>query len=67
MVAWYALRCQDIMQREIDGMTTKQVFRSLWRDRRNVARGSEEHDYMTRALRKLAWIIAGKPSQEWTE
>lgn len=46
-------------------MTTKQHFKSIMAQRRKHARGTIEHAYLTRAARKLAWIIGGVPVSEW--
>lgn len=46
-------------------MTTRDTFRALWAERRHWPRGSVDHDYLTRALRKLAWIIRGVPADKW--
>ena len=46
-------------------MTTKQHFKSIMAQRREYARGTIEHAYLTRAARKLVWIICGVPASEW--
>lgn len=48
-------------------MTTRAVFRTLMADRRKWPRGSADHDYRTRAARKLLWIMRGIPVSEWTQ
>jgi hypothetical protein len=46
-------------------VTTKDNFRRLMAQRRAHGRDTVEHAYMSRAARKLVWIIRGIPSQEW--
>lgn len=46
-------------------MTTRQHFRSLMAERRTFQRGSADHDYRTRALRKLVWLMRGVPTDKW--
>ena len=48
-------------------MTTRAAFLALMAERRNWPRGSADHDYRTRAARKLVWIMRGVPTTEWTE
>lgn len=48
-------------------MTTRQTFLALMAERRHWPRGSADHDYRTRAARKLIWIMRGVPVSEWTE
>ena len=48
-------------------MTTRQNFQRVMRARRQHRRGSIEHQYLTRAARKLAWIALGIPTNEWSE
>jgi hypothetical protein len=35
--------------------------------RRGHSRQSIDHQYMSRAARKLVWIMRGIPSQEWAQ
>ena len=48
-------------------MTTRAIFLALMAERRNWPRGSIDHEYRTRAARKLVWIMRGVPTTEWTE
>jgi len=48
-------------------MTTRAIFLALMAERRNWPRGYMDHEYRTRAARKLVWIIRGVPASEWTE
>jgi hypothetical protein len=47
------------------GLTTKDHFHILMAQRRGWRRGTVEHSYMTRAARKLVWIIRGVPAMNW--
>ena len=42
-------------------------FRKLMCDRRAHPRGSPDHEYRTRAARKLVWLMRGKPVSEWVK
>lgn len=42
-------------------------FRRMMRDRKNFARGTADHEYRTRAARKLVWLINGVPVSEWDQ
>lgn len=46
-------------------MTTRDTFRDVMRERRRWPAGSADREYLTRAARKLAWIIRGVPTTEW--
>jgi len=48
-------------------MTTRQVFRQLMAERRAWPRGSADHDYRSRAARKLLNLIRGVPVNQWSE
>lgn len=48
-------------------MTTRQNFRALMAERRNWPKGSADHDYRSRAARKLVWIMRNVPTTEWPE
>ena len=48
-------------------MTTRQYFRATMQDRRSHPRHSIEWQYLTRAARKLAWIMRGVPAKDLTE
>lgn len=48
-------------------MTARDHFRALMRERRHFPPGSLEHEWRTRAARKLAWMVRGIPTTEWTE
>jgi hypothetical protein len=48
-------------------MTTRDHFRSIMAQRRRFRPGSDDHDYLSRAARKLAWILRGVPANEWRE
>ena len=45
----------------------KQEFRRLMQERKAFPVGSPDHEYRTRAARKLAWIMRGVPVSEWTQ
>jgi hypothetical protein len=57
----------EMMQTREKQMTTQNVFREIMRDRRIWRRGSAEYEYLTRAARKLVWIMRGIPVMEWKE
>ena len=40
-------------------------FRALMAERRQFQRGTPDHEYRTRACRKLFWLMRGIPSSEW--
>lgn len=46
-------------------MNTRENFLSLMAERRAFSRGTPEHEYHSRAARKLAWLMWGIPSAEW--
>ena len=48
-------------------MTIKTEFHNLMRERRSFATGSPDHDYRTRAARKLVWLMRGVPAGEWLQ
>jgi len=48
-------------------MTTADFFRATMAERRKHARGTSDHDYLTRTARKYVWIMRGIPTKEWTE
>jgi len=48
-------------------LTTRRAFRDLMADRRQFARGTYEHEYLTRTGRKLIWIMRGVPVNNWPE
>lgn len=48
-------------------MTTKDHFRAIMAERRNWPPGSADHEYRSRAARKLVWIIKGIPTNQWRD
>lgn len=48
-------------------MNAKAYFRQLLADRRAFARGTPDHEYRTRAARKLVAIIRRVPAVEWSQ
>lgn len=48
-------------------MTTRTIFRALMAERRSYLRGTPDHEYRTRAARKIVWIMRGVPATEWRE
>ena len=46
-------------------MTAKDEFRRLMAMRRAARGDATEWAWITRAARKLAWIMAGVPASEW--
>ena len=48
-------------------MTTREVFHDVMRQRRQWPKGSTEWGYLTRAARKLAWMVWGVPTTEWAD
>ena len=42
-------------------------FHRLMRERRSFAAGSPDHDYRTRAARKMVWLMRGVPAGEWAK
>ena len=42
-------------------------FMRMMAERRACAPGSPDHEYRTRAARKLVWLMRGVPVLEWTE
>lgn len=49
----------------MDQPTTRDTYRSLWAERRRWPVGSVDHEYRTRALRRLVWLMRGKPTETW--
>lgn len=47
-------------------MNTRTIFRALMAERRTHPRGTPDHEYRTRAARKLLWAMRGVPTTEWT-
>ena len=47
-------------------MTTRAHFLALMAERRKCLRGTADHEYRTRAARKLVWIMRGIPSSLWS-
>ena len=48
-------------------MTTKDEFHRIMRDRRAWPKGSADHEYRSRAARKLLNLIRGIPVDQWRE
>lgn len=48
-------------------MTTRDFFLALMAERRRWPRGTADHEYRTRAARKLVWLMRGVPTEEWAE
>ena len=48
-------------------METREYFRSIMAERRQHRAGTLDHEYRTRAARKLAWLMRGVPVAEWVE
>lgn len=46
-------------------MTARDHFRATMAERRAFPRGTLDHEYRTRAARKLLWIARGVPVNEW--
>ena len=46
-------------------MTARHEFRVVMAERRAFQRGTPDHDYRSRAARKLIWIIRGVPADQW--
>lgn len=44
---------------------TRAYFRSFMAERRQHPRASIEWQYLTRAARKMVWIIRGVPTEQW--
>lgn len=40
-------------------------FHRMMRERRAFAPGSTDHNYRTRAARKLVWLMRGVPVKDW--
>lgn len=47
-------------------MTTRAIFHELMAERRRFPRNSPDHEYRTRAARKLVWIMRKVPADRWT-
>ncbi len=45
-------------------MTTRQVFRAIMAQRRE-AESRATREYLTRAARKMVWIMRGVPVDQW--
>lgn len=45
---------------------TRATFLALMAERRQFQRGTPDHEYRTRAARKLVWIMRGVPSNQWS-
>lgn len=48
-------------------MTARQRFQQIMTDRRKFPKHSADWQWRTRAARKLAWLMMGRPVEEWTE
>ena len=48
-------------------MNTRTIFRALMAERRMHPRGTPDHEYRTRAARKLLLIIRKVPVSQWAE
>lgn len=48
-------------------MTTRQHFIALMAERRAWPRGSADHEYRSRAARRLVWIIRKVPAACWPQ
>lgn len=48
-------------------MQTAAAFRALMAERRLWPRGSADHEYRTRAARKLIWLMRGVPTNQWRD
>jgi hypothetical protein len=48
-------------------MTTRDHFRALMADRRAWPKGSADHEYRSRAARRLVWIIRKVPAACWPQ
>ena len=48
-------------------MTARDAFLALMAERRAHKPGTADHEYRTRAGRKLVWIMRGVPSSEWKQ
>jgi hypothetical protein len=46
-------------------MTARATFLAIMAGRRQFPKGSADHEYRTKAARKLVWIIKGRPVNEW--
>ena len=46
-------------------MPCKDEFRRLMVERKAFPPGSPDHEYRTRAARKLVWMMRGVPVTEW--
>lgn len=42
-------------------------FHRMMAERKAYAPGSPDHEYRTRAARKLVWLMRGVPVTEWTQ
>ena len=56
----------DALGYGVAGMTTRAHFLALMAERRKCLRGTADHEYRTRAARKLVWIMRGIPSSLWS-
>ena len=57
----------DALGYPVAGMSTRATFIAIMAVRKSHRRGSADHEYLTRAARKLVWIIRDIPTTEWTE
>lgn len=48
-------------------MECKAEFRRLIAERKAFPVGSPDHEYRTRAARKLVWVMRGVPVAEWVQ
>ena len=48
-------------------MNTRGHFRLVMAERRSVRKDSAEYEYLTKAARKLVWIMDGVPACYWPE
>lgn len=48
-------------------MACRTEFLRVMAERRDYERGSPDHEYRSRAARKLVWIMRGIPAARWTE
>lgn len=48
-------------------MNLSTEFRQLMRERRAFPVGTPDHEYRTRAARKIVWLMRGVPVGEWLQ
>lgn len=46
-------------------MSARDLFKTTLRERRRFARGTPDHEYLTRTARKYLWLLRGVPANEW--